>query len=77
MAVLAAPLGLPPQLARRLSEAERDVAAALVGGKTYASIAQRRGSSNRTVANQVRSIFRKLEVGSRAELIRTVMSYGR
>lgn len=51
-----------------LSEAERQVAGLLVSGATNADIAQRRGTSERTVANQVQSIFRKLGARSRAEL---------
>ncbi|MGB0909225.1 MAG: LuxR C-terminal-related transcriptional regulator [Nitrospirales bacterium] len=51
-----------------LTEAERSVLAALVAGSTNDDIAQRRNTSDRTVANQVQSIFRKLEVSSRSEL---------
>lgn len=57
-----APRGLP------LSDAERDVVAALLAGDSNRDIAARRGTSVRTVANQVASIFRKLGVASRAEL---------
>jgi DNA-binding NarL/FixJ family response regulator len=51
-----------------LAPAEREVAALLVAGSTYADVAARRGTSARTVANQARAIFRKLGVGSRVEL---------
>lgn len=51
-----------------LSKAERQVAALLVTGSSNSNIAQRRGSSPRTVANQVQSIFRKLGTRSRSEL---------
>jgi DNA-binding CsgD family transcriptional regulator len=51
-----------------LSEAERDVAIALVRGATNREIAKRRGGAERTIANQVQSLFRKLAVHSRAEL---------
>ena len=51
-----------------LSEAERDVALALVRGATNREIATRRGAAERTVANQVQALFRKLGVHSRAEL---------
>lgn len=54
--------------AERLSPGERDVAARIVAGESNAEIARARGVSVRTVANQVASIFRKLGVGSRAEL---------
>jgi len=51
-----------------LTEAERDIVALLVAGSTNADIAQRRGSSERTVASQLQSIFRKLRVRSRSDL---------
>lgn len=52
-----------------LTAAEREVAVLLVAGQTNAEIAQRRGTAPRTVANQVASIFEKLGVGSRGELV--------
>ncbi|WP_052494236.1 LuxR C-terminal-related transcriptional regulator [Nitrosospira sp. NpAV] len=52
-----------------LSETEREVAALMIAGSTNADIAQRRGTSEHTVANQVQSIFRKLGVRSRGELV--------
>ncbi len=51
-----------------LSEAERDVALQLLAGATNADVAARRGAAERTVANQVQSIYRKLGVRSRGEL---------
>ena len=51
-----------------LSGAERAVVALIVLGSTNAHIATRRGTTERTVANQVQSIFRKLEARSRSEL---------
>lgn len=51
-----------------LSPAERTVARLLIAGASNADIARTRGSAIRTVANQVQSIFRKLEVRSRTEL---------
>jgi DNA-binding NarL/FixJ family response regulator len=51
-----------------LSPAEREVARAVMEGKSNLAIARARGVSERTVANQVASIFRKLGVGSRLEL---------
>jgi DNA-binding CsgD family transcriptional regulator len=56
-------------LAAVLTKAEREVARMLVLGDTNAEIARRRGSSVHTVANQVASIFRKLGVSTRAELV--------
>lgn len=51
-----------------LTEAERDIVALVVAGSTNADIARRRGSSARTVASQLQSIFRKLRVRSRSDL---------
>jgi DNA-binding NarL/FixJ family response regulator len=52
-----------------LSESEREIVAYLIAGSTNADIAQRRESSGYTIANQVQSIFRKLSVRSRGELV--------
>jgi DNA-binding CsgD family transcriptional regulator len=52
----------------RLSPAEREVVALLLQGRDNASIARLRGTSVRTIANQVASIFSKLGVHSRSEL---------
>jgi DNA-binding CsgD family transcriptional regulator len=52
----------------RLSPSERDVAARVLAGESNAEIARARGVAVRTIANQIASIFRKLGVGSRAEL---------
>lgn len=46
-------------LARRLSPGEREVARAVIEGKTHAEIASARGTSRRTVANQLASVFDK------------------
>jgi DNA-binding NarL/FixJ family response regulator len=51
-----------------LTASEREVAAAILEGKSNAAIAKQRKSAVRTVANQVASIFRKLGVHSRGEL---------
>jgi DNA-binding CsgD family transcriptional regulator len=51
-----------------LSAAEREVTLLLVQGATNREIARRRGGSERTVANQLQAIYRKLGVTSRAEL---------
>ncbi len=59
-----------------LSKAERGVLDGLVGGLTNQEIATRRGTSVRTVANQVASILRKLGVGSRNEAVRIVSGGG-
>jgi DNA-binding NarL/FixJ family response regulator len=51
-----------------LTDAERDVAQAVLRGLGNAAIAGARGTSARTVANQLRRIFDKLGVRSRGEL---------
>jgi DNA-binding NarL/FixJ family response regulator len=51
-----------------LSPSERAVIALIERGLSNAQIAERRGTSTHTVANQVARVFRKLGVGSRAEL---------
>jgi DNA-binding CsgD family transcriptional regulator len=52
----------------RLTDAERKVVTLILEGRSNAEIAQARSTSPRTIANQVAGIFRKLGVGSRAEL---------
>ena len=54
-----------------LTDAEREIVTALLDHQSNAEIARRRGTSVRTVANQVASIFRKLGVKSRGELVGT------
>jgi DNA-binding CsgD family transcriptional regulator len=53
-----------------LSAAEREIVHALVEGQSNKEIAERRGTSHHTVANQLRSIYVKLGVSGRVELIR-------
>jgi DNA-binding NarL/FixJ family response regulator len=61
-----------PSLAECLPEdltmAERDVAALLLEGLSNRAVASLRGTSVRTIANQVGAIFRKLRVNGRVEL---------
>jgi DNA-binding CsgD family transcriptional regulator len=52
-----------------LTPAESEVAAHVLEGRSNAEIARLRGSSERTVANQVASLYRKLGVRSRLELV--------
>ncbi|MGC1864515.1 MAG: LuxR C-terminal-related transcriptional regulator [Methylocystis sp.] len=59
---------IDPESVSCLTETEREVAAQIIAGSTNSDIAERRGLSERTVANQVQSIFVKLHVHSRAEL---------
>jgi DNA-binding NarL/FixJ family response regulator len=65
--VLSFPM-LEPELPASLTSAERAVLELLLRGRSNGQIAAARGTSTRTVANQVASIFRKLGVSSRAEL---------
>jgi DNA-binding NarL/FixJ family response regulator len=58
----------PPGLPDHLSDAERKVALAALAGLSNAAIARRRGTSPRTVANQLAALYRKLGVRSRTEL---------
>lgn len=53
----------------RGAPAQRDVLDLLLRGLSNAEIARRRRRSARTVAHQVDSLFRRFDVGSRAELI--------
>ena len=56
------------QLPSVLTVAERHVAGLVLDGLSNRTIAQVRGTSVRTVANQIASVFRKLNVTGRAEL---------
>lgn len=58
-----------PDLPAALSPSEREVAALVMEGLSNQEIAQVRGTSERTVANQVASIFRRCGVSSRSELV--------
>lgn len=60
---------LLPTVPRGLTLAEANVAQLIVAGRSNREIAALRGSRERTVANQVASVFRKLGVSSRSELI--------
>lgn len=51
-----------------LTTAERQVVLAVLAGLSNAEVARLRGSSPRTIANQLARIYRKLGVSSRAEL---------
>ena len=52
-----------------LTDAEREIARFVAAGWSKSRIARRRRSSVNTVANQVASIYAKLDVRSRAELV--------
>lgn len=51
-----------------LTPSEREVARCVAAGMNNAAVAATRGTSARTVANQLASLYRKMGVGSRAEL---------
>jgi DNA-binding CsgD family transcriptional regulator len=52
-----------------LSKALRAVTELLIAGRSYAEIAQARGCSQRTVANQLATMFRRFEISGRGELL--------
>ena len=52
-----------------LTDAEREVAALIGEGLNNTEIAARRGTSINTIANQLRSIYVKLSINSRSELV--------
>jgi DNA-binding CsgD family transcriptional regulator len=64
---LAYPIG-PPALPDILSKSEQDVVRSVLDGRSNDEIARLRGTSARTVANLLARAFKKLGVGSRAEL---------
>jgi DNA-binding CsgD family transcriptional regulator len=53
-----------------LSPAERDVARRVAEGQSLPEIAKSRETSVHTVGNQLRSIYAKLGIGNRNELVR-------
>lgn len=57
-----------PSLPASLPAAEREVAALALQGLSNDDIARARGTSARTVANQLASVYRKLGIGSRLQL---------
>lgn len=57
----------------RLTDAEQEVARGVVAGLTDVEIAAERGVSARTIANQLRSIARKLEVSDRVQIVRALV----
>lgn len=63
---------LEVELPEELTAAEADVVQGVLRAESNAEIASRRGSSVRTVANQLASIFRTLGVFSRVELVHRV-----
>ncbi len=58
-----------PELPEELTAAEREVVRGVVRGESNGEIARQRGVSANTVANQLRSVYFKLGVGNRRELV--------
>jgi DNA-binding CsgD family transcriptional regulator len=71
MAVLSFPIDAREGALVSLTNAEHEVVLAVERGESNAEIARARGTSTRTVANQLASVFKKLGVASRAELVAT------
>jgi DNA-binding CsgD family transcriptional regulator len=67
-AVMSFPIPPAAPGAAALSPAERDVLELVISGGSNRDIARARGTSERTVANQLAGLFRKLGVRSRSEL---------
>ena len=61
--------GLPPTVAKRLSPRERQALIAFVRTPRLSEVASQLQISQHTVKNHFRSIYRKLGVGSQAELL--------
>jgi len=57
-----------------LTEAESDIAALLARGLNYSEIAEQRGVAVSTIRSYSKSIFRKLKVNCRSEVVRKVHS---
>lgn len=56
-------------LEKHLPSAELAVIRRLIEGQSYARIAAERGTSTRTIANQITAVFRRLRVSGRNELV--------
>jgi DNA-binding NarL/FixJ family response regulator len=61
-----------PHVATRLTTTEFEVLIDIVEGFSHAEIAERRGKSIRTIANQMASIFHKLQVSGKGSLLAKV-----
>lgn len=64
------------QLPDELTRAEREVVQAVLEGASRSEVAQRRGTSSRTIANLLANAFRKLGVQSKMELAAKLASAG-
>lgn len=63
-------------LAARLPPSEYEVTRLFVEGRSHAEIARRRRTSRRTIANQLASVFHRLRISGRSELLTTVVVEG-
>jgi DNA-binding CsgD family transcriptional regulator len=59
---------LPQPYCDQLSPAEQEIVCSMLEGHSNADVAKQRGTSSRTVSNQIATIFKKLNVNSRSEL---------
>lgn len=59
-----------------LSPREREILDGLVGGETYATLAEKHFISPHTVRTHIKNIYRKLHVQSRAEAVRVALRRG-
>jgi DNA-binding NarL/FixJ family response regulator len=62
------------QLAKALPPAELSVIRMLIEGLSYQEIAAARGTSTRTIANQITAVFRRLRVSGRNELVQRLFA---
>ena len=69
LVLLRVPLPEPRFPAGVLTSTEEAVARAVFDGASTAEVAAQRGVSERTVSNQLRRVYQKLGVVSRAELV--------
>jgi len=76
LALLSFPL-TDAELPEALTPAQQEVALLVYAGASNKAIAQARGVSPKTISNQLDSIYRKLGVGSRAELVLRLGGKGR
>jgi DNA-binding NarL/FixJ family response regulator len=61
-------------LRRLLPPAELAVIGSLVEGLSYEEIARRRGTSTRTVANQITAVFRRMRVSGRNQMLQRLFT---
>jgi DNA-binding NarL/FixJ family response regulator len=76
IAVLEYPIASAVDQFAPLTPAEQGIVALVLEGLPNYAIASRRGRSERTIANQLASIYAKLGVGSRSELAAWVARRG-